>query len=93
MIIRVKKLLQESDRRRTALEGGATADSMTVAQRLGMIFLTYMNIYRDSHHNGCQHRQREELTQHAVVRPCCRGRYVTVAMMMHAVATFSVNYL
>jgi len=45
------------------------AGSMTIAYWLGAEILTYMNIYRDSHHSGCQHCQSQELTQHAVVIP------------------------
>lgn len=45
------------------------AGSMTIAYWLGAEILTYMNIYRDSHHSGCQHCQSQELTQHAVMLP------------------------
>ena len=66
---------------------------MTAAQRLGVIFLTDIDIYRDSHQNGCQHRQREELAQHAVMRPSSHSRQVAVATMMHAVATICISRL
>ena len=59
---------------------------MTAAQRLGVIFLTYMDIYRDSHQYGSQHRQRKELAQHTVVRPGCHSRQVAVTIMVHAVS-------
>ena len=71
------KVWGKSDKRRPSANDGATADDMTAAQRLGMRFLTYMDIYRDSHHNGCQHRQRE----------------VTMAIMVYAVATFCISRL
>ena len=88
-----KNLLQESDRRRTARYDDATAGSMIAAQRLGIAFLTNMNIYRDSNHSSCQHRKREKLTQHAVVRPCCRRRQVTVTITVHAIRAFSISRL
>ena len=59
----------KSDQRRSSGDNGATAGSTASAQRLRMIFFTYMNIYHDCHHDSSQHRQCEELTQHAVVRP------------------------
>ena len=62
------KSLGGSGRRRSPGNDGTTADGMTAAQRLGVIFLTYMDIYCDSHQNGCQHRQREELA--------VRSRYI-----------------
>ena len=43
--------------RRPSSYNSAIAGSMTIAYWLGAGFLTYMNIYRDSHHSGCQHRQ------------------------------------
>ena len=46
------KVWGKSNKRRPSANDGATADDMTAAQRLGMRFLTYMDIYRDSHHNG-----------------------------------------
>ena len=55
--------------------------------------LTNMNIYHDSYHNSCQHRQSEELTQHAVVRPCGSSRQMTMTIVMHAVAAFCVTCL
>ena len=79
------------NRRRSPGNDGATADGMTAAQRLGVMFLTYMDIYGDSHHNGYQHRQREELAQHAVVCPCCHRRQVAVAMMVYTLATFCIS--
>ena len=88
-----KNLLQESDRRRTARYDDATAGSMIAAQRLGMALFTNMFIYYDSNHSSCQHRKREELTQHAVVRPCCRRRQVTVTIMVHAIRAFSISRL
>lgn len=88
-----KNLLQESDRRRTARYDDATAGSMIAAQRLGMALFTNMFIYCDSNHSSCQHRKREELTQHAVVRPCCRRRQVTVTIMVYTIATFSISRL
>lgn len=51
----------ESDGRRSPGYNSATAVGTIAAQRLGITLLTYMNIYRDSQHNGCQQRQREEL--------------------------------
>ena len=87
------KVWGKSDKRRPSANDGATADDMTAAQRLGMRFLTYMDIYRDGHQNGSQHRQREELTQYAVVRPSCHGCQVPVAIMMHTVATFCIGRL
>ena len=84
------KVWGKSDRRRPPGNDVATAGGMTAAQRLGVIFLTYMDIYRDGHQNGSQHRQREELTQHAVVRPSCHGCQVAMAIMVHAVATFCI---
>jgi hypothetical protein len=51
----------KSDRRRSSGDNGATAGSKFAAQGLGMIFFTYMDIYRDCHHDSSQHRQREEL--------------------------------
>ena len=46
------KFWGESDRRRSPGNNDATAGGMTAAQRLGVIFLTYMDIYRDSHQYG-----------------------------------------
>ena len=46
------KVWEKSDRRRSPGNDVATAGGMTAAQRLGVIFLTYMDIYRDSQHNG-----------------------------------------
>ncbi len=66
----------------------ATAVDTIAAQRLGAEFLTHMNIYRDSHHNGCQHRQREELAQHAIVRPMGCHRHVTMTTVVHTVGAF-----
>jgi hypothetical protein len=51
----------ESDGRRSPGYNSATAVGTIAAQRLGITFLTYMNIYRDSYYNGCQHWQCEEL--------------------------------
>ena len=87
------KSLGGSGRRRSPGNDGATADGMTAAQRLGVIFLTYMDIYCDSHHDSCQHRQREELAQHAVVRPSCHSRQMAVAIMVHAVTTLCISRL
>ena len=84
------KVWGKSDRRRSPGNDGATAGSITAAQRLGKIFLTYMDIYRDSHHNGCQHRQREELTQNTVVRPSSHSRQMAVTIMVHAVTAFCI---
>jgi hypothetical protein len=80
------KVWGKSDRRRSPGYDVATVDGMKAAQRLGVTFLTYMGIYRDSQHNGCQHRQREELAQHTVVRPSCHCRQVAMTIMMHAVS-------
>ena len=80
------KIWGESDRWRSPGNDGATADGMTAAQRLGEIFLTYMDIYHDCHHNGSQHREREKLAQHAVMRPSCHSRQMAVAIMMHAIS-------
>ena len=55
--------------RRPSSYNSAIAGSMTIAYWLGAEILTYMNIYRDSHHIGCQHCQSQELTQHADVIP------------------------
>ena len=87
------KVWEKSDRRRSPGNDVATAGGMTAAQRLGVIFLTYMDIYRDSHQNGCQHRQREELAQHAVMRPSCHSRQMAVTIMVHAVTTFCISRL
>ncbi len=87
------KSLGESGRWRSPGNDGTTADGMTAAQRLGVIFLTYMDIYCDSHHDSCQHRQREELAQHAVMRPSCHSCQVAVAIMVYAVATFCISRL
>ena len=46
----------KSDRRRSSGDNGATAGSKFAAQGLGMIFFTYMDIYRDCHHDSSQHR-------------------------------------
>ena len=88
-----KSLLQESERRRPALEGGATAGGIIATQRLGIAFLTNMNIYRDSHHSSCQHRQRQELAQHTVVRPSCHSRQMAMTIMVYAVSAFRVDCL
>ena len=74
--------------RRPSRYNSAIAGSMTIAYWLGAGFLTYMNIYRDSQHNGCQHRQREELTQHAVVHPMGHHRHVAVTTVVHTIGTF-----
>ena len=84
------KVWGNSDRRRSPGNDNATADGMKAAQRLGVIFLTYMDIYRNSHYSGCQHRQREELAQYAVMRPSCHCRQVAVTIMVYAVTTFSI---
>ena len=62
------KVYWESDGRRTSGNNSATAGGMVAAQKLGMEFLTYMNIYPDSQQNGRQHGQRQQLTQHTVVQ-------------------------
>ena len=82
------KVWYESDGRRSPGYISATVVGTIAAQRLGMAFLTYMNIYRDSQHNGCQHRQREELTQHAVVHPMGHHRHVAVTTVVHTIGTF-----
>ena len=64
------------------------AGSMTIAYWLGAEILTYMNIYRDSHHSGCQHRQSQEQTQHAVVFPRGHSSQVTMTTMVYTVGTF-----
>ena len=87
------KVWRKSDKRRPSANDGATADDMTAAQRLGMALFTNMFIYCDSNHSSCQHRKREELTQHAVMRPCCRRRQVTVTIMVYTIATFSISRL
>ena len=66
----------------------AIAGSMTIAYWLGAEILTYMNIYRDSHHSGCQHRQSQELTQHAVVLPRGHSSQVAMTTMVYTVGTF-----
>ena len=63
------KVWCESDGWRSPGYISAIAGSMTIAYWLGAEILTYMNIYRDSHHSGCQHCQSQELTQHAVMLP------------------------
>ena len=87
------KVWGKSDRRRSPGNDVATAGSMTSAQRLGVIFLTYMNIYCDSHHNGCQHRQRKELAQYAVMRPSCHSSQMAVTIMVHAITAFCISRL
>ncbi|MBR4364400.1 MAG: hypothetical protein IKP33_05670 [Prevotella sp.] len=48
-----------------------------------------MNIYHAGNYCSCrQHRQRQKLTQYAVMRPCYRIGQVTMATMMHAVIAF-----
>ena len=74
--------------RRPSRYNSAIAGSMTIAYWLGAEILTYMNIYRDSHHSGCQHRQSQELTQHAVVLPCGHSCQVTMTTMVYTVGTF-----
>ena len=61
--------LLESGKRRVARNDDATTGGLIAAQRLGMILLTYMNKYRDSHHSSCQHRECQQLAKHAVVHP------------------------
>ena len=87
------KVWFESDGRRSSGYNSTTANGMTIAYRLGAEFLTNMNIYHDSYHNSCQHRQSEELTQHAVVRPCGSSRQMTMTIVIHAVAAFCVTCL
>ena len=58
-----------SYRRGPSRNDGATAAYTIAAQRLGLTLLTYMNIYRDSHHSSCQHRECQQLAKHAVVHP------------------------
>ena len=74
--------------RRPSRYNSAIAGSMTIAYWLGAGFLTYMNIYRDSHHSGCQHRQSQELTQHAVVLPRGHSSQVAMTTMVYTVGTF-----
>ena len=59
----------KSDKRRSPGYNNATAVGTIDIQRLGITFITYKSRYRDSQHNGYQHRQREELAQHTVVCP------------------------
>ena len=66
-----------------ATAGGEVADG-----KLGAVFLTYMNIYRDSHHSSCQHRERQELAKHAVVHPCSGLCEVAMTAVVHAVGAF-----
>lgn len=63
------KNLWESGKRRTARNDDATTRGLIATQWLGMILLTYMNKYRDSHHNSCQHGEGQQLAKHAVVHP------------------------
>ena len=77
----------ESDGRRSPGYNSARAVGTIAAQRLGITLLTYMNIYCDSHHCGCQHRQCQELATYAVVCPCGCHRHVTVTTMVYAVGT------
>jgi hypothetical protein len=63
------KSLCESDRWRPSGINDATVGGITAAQRLGVIFLTYMNIYRDSHCSSRQHGQRQKLTEYTIVYP------------------------
>lgn len=65
---------------------------MTTAQRLGMTFLTYLNICLDGQHSGRQRCQRQELAEHTVVRPCCRRGHVTVAAVVNTVGTLGLAY-
>ena len=76
-----------SYRRRPSRNDGATAACTIAAQRLGLTLLTYMNIYRDSHHSSYQHHQRHKLAQYTVVRPHSSRRHVTVTTMVHTVGT------
>jgi hypothetical protein len=86
------KVWCESDGRRTPGYNSATAVGMIATQRLGIAFLTYLNIYRDQH-NGCQYWQRQKLTQHAVVRPMGRHRHVPVTIVMHTIGAFRLYAL
>ena len=61
--------LWESGKRRAARNDDATTGGLIATQRLGMILLTYMNKYRDSHHSSCQHGECQQLAKHAVMRP------------------------
>ena len=79
--------LRGETKRRPSRNDSATAGSTKAAHKLGLTFLTYMNIYRDSHHSGCQHGQRQKLAEHTVVRPRSR-RHVTMTTMVLAVGTF-----
>ena len=82
-----------SDRRRPPRNNDTTAGGMAATQRLGVVFLTYMNIYRDSNQSGCQYGERQELTKYTVVRPRCILGQVAMTTMMHAVGTFRLrNY-
>ena len=78
-------LLTASESRRPTCHDGATAGSIMAAQKLGVTFLIYMNQQRDSHRRSCQHRQREELTQHTVVHVYRGLRQVTAAMVVQTV--------
>ena len=86
-------LLTASESRRPTCYDGATAGSIMAAQKLGVTFLIYMNQQRDSHRYSCQHRQREELAQHAVMRPSCHSRQMAVTIMVHAVTAFCISRL
>ena len=63
---------------------------MAATQRLGVIFLTYMNIYHDSNQSGCQYGERQELAEYAVVCPRCILGQVALTTMMHTVGTFGL---
>ena len=52
-----------------------------------------MNKYHDSYDDSRQHRQSDKLAQHAIMRPRCCSRQVTMTIMMHAVVAFRVNDL
>ena len=84
---------RESSRRGPSGNDDATADGVVATQRLGVVVITYIIIYRDSHHRGCQHGQRKELAEHAVVRPVYHRCQVAVTVVMHAVGAFCPDSL
>ena len=65
---------------------------MTTAQRLGMTFLTYLNICLDGQHSGRQRCQRQELAEHTVVRPRRHRGHMPVATVVNTVGTLGLAY-
>ena len=87
------KVWCESDGWRSPGYISATAVGTIAAQRLGIAFLTYMNIYRDSYCCSCQQNQCQKLAQHAVVRPMGCHRHVTVTTVVHTISAFRLYSL